>query len=376
MQISVWEKESFFAPCDIIIAGSGFTGLWAAYYLKKKQPDLRITIIDRGSIPTGASTRNAGFACFGSATELLKDMDTMGEYNMLSLVEMRYEGLMRIRKVFNKRELDYENNGGYELINSDEGDRYKYLRDRVKYLNKGLRPIFKIKEVFEFKDDKIKDFGFAGFQHMIYTEPEGQLHSGKLCQSLLQKVQSMGVNVLPATEITYFTESKEGVTVFTDKNFSIHAGKILICTNAFAKQLLPELDIIPARGQVLVTAPIPGLKIKGTFHYDEGFYYFRNLGNRLLLGGARNAAIAEETTTEMEITENIQYRLEQFIINHLLPGAHFEITDRWSGIMGLGSEKMPIIKKISPNTYCAVRMSGMGVALAPVAGNEVAKLML
>jgi gamma-glutamylputrescine oxidase len=126
----------------------------------------------------------------------------------------------------------------------------------------------------------------------------------------------------------------------------------------------------------LVTAPIPGLKIKGTFHYDEGFYYFRNLGNRLLLGGARNAAVDEETTTEMEITQNIQYRLEQFIINHLLPGAHFEITDRWSGIMGLGSEKMPIIKKISANTYCAVRMSGMGVALAPVAGNEVAKLIV
>lgn len=376
MQVSVWEKESFFAPCDVVIAGSGFTGLWSAYYLKRKEPDLRITILDKGYIPTGASTRNAGFACYGSVTELLRDTDTMGEYNMLSLVEMRYEGLQRIRKVFNKREIEYESYGGYELINSYEGDRYKHLRDRIKHLNKGLRSIFKTKNLFEFRDDKINDFGFEGVQHLIYTEAEGQLHSGKLCQALMHKVQSMGVNILQATEIVYFTESENGVTVHTNKNATIHAEKILICTNGFAKQLLPELDIQPARGQVLVTAPIPNLRIKGTFHYDEGFYYFRNLGNRLLLGGARNAAIDQETTTEMDITENIQYRLEQFISNHLLPGAHFEITDRWSGIMGIGSEKMPIVKKLSPNTYCAVRMSGMGVALAPVAANEVAKMIL
>lgn len=376
MQVSIWEKESFFAPCDVVIAGGGFTGLWSAYYLKRRQPDLRITILDKGYIPTGASTRNAGFACFGSATELLRDMQTMGEYNMLSLVEMRYEGLRRIRKVFSKKEVDYENYGGYELINSYEGDRYKHLVDRVKYLNKGLRSIFKKKNLFEFQDEKIKEFGFAGVQHIIYTEPEGQLHPGKLSQLLLQHVQAMGVNVLQATEISHFTESKDGVTVVTNNNISIEANKILICTNGFAKQLLPELDITPARGQVLITAPVPGLKFKGTFHYDEGYYYFRNLGNRLLLGGARNTAIEEETTTEMDITGNIQQKLEQFISDHILPGTRFEITDRWSGIMGLGSEKMPIIKKISNNTYCAVRMSGMGVALAPVAGNEVAKLIL
>ncbi|MGZ3840207.1 MAG: FAD-dependent oxidoreductase, partial [Flavisolibacter sp.] len=70
MECSVWEKETFFAPQDVMILGSGFVGLWSAYYLKKKQPALRITILERGLIPTGASTRNAGFACFGSLSEV------------------------------------------------------------------------------------------------------------------------------------------------------------------------------------------------------------------------------------------------------------------------------------------------------------------
>jgi len=77
--LSVWERESFFAPADIVIAGSGLVGLWSAYYLKKSAPHLSVTIVDRGIIPTGASTRNAGFACFGSLTELVADSRKMGE---------------------------------------------------------------------------------------------------------------------------------------------------------------------------------------------------------------------------------------------------------------------------------------------------------
>jgi glycine/D-amino acid oxidase-like deaminating enzyme len=43
--------------------------------------------------------------------------------------------------------------------------------------------------------------------------------------------------------------------------------------------------------------------------------------------------------------------------------------------MGMGNEKLPIVKEVSPNVYCAVRMSGMGVALAPVIGEQIAGLM-
>ncbi|MGC4234401.1 MAG: FAD-binding oxidoreductase, partial [Niabella sp.] len=68
-QISIWEAETFYAPQDIIIVGAGFTGLWTAFYLKQKYPSKKITIIERGPVPAGASGRNAGFACFGSLTE-------------------------------------------------------------------------------------------------------------------------------------------------------------------------------------------------------------------------------------------------------------------------------------------------------------------
>jgi glycine/D-amino acid oxidase-like deaminating enzyme len=100
------------------------------------------------------------------------------------------------------------------------------------------------------------------------------------------------------------------VLLETNLPIMLTAEQVLICTNAFAKSLLPELDVLPARGQILLTEPVEGLKIKGTFHYDEGFYYFRNLDNRILLGGARNKFFDDEETFSQGTSEPVQQELE------------------------------------------------------------------
>lgn len=231
------------------------------------------------------------------------------------------------------------------------------------------------KRTFKKANKKIDRLGLHHVDYLIENKLEGQLHSGKLCQSLLQAVQAMGVTVLNAIEISGFEKVNDSVVLYTNQLMHLKAGKVLICTNAFARQLLPGLNIVPARGQVLVTSPIEGLPLKGTFHYDAGYYYFRNLGNRVLLGGARNKAFEEETTAELDITDKIQQELEHFLKTYILPGYEYQITDRWSGIMGMGNEKLPIVKEVSPQVFCAVRMSGMGVALAPIIGEQVAQLL-
>jgi len=374
MQISVWEKESFYSPKDIIIVGSGFVGLWSAYYLKKKNPKLNITIVDRGIIPTGASTRNAGFACFGSVTELVADTLSIGEEKMLDIVELRYKGLERIRKIFREKQIGYESHGGYELISEHQMD-FNILRSNIDWLNQKLKKITGRTKTFQLSDEKIARFGFTATRHLIENKLEGQLHSGKLCQSLLQFVQSLGITVLNNIEIKNFESVNGKIQLHTNQPFNLSTDQLLICTNAFAKQLMPDADVEPARGQVLVTSPIERLPFKGTFHYDEGFYYFRNLGDRVLLGGARNKAFEQEHTYELSTSDKIQHELERFLQEFILPGQSYTIDHRWSGIMGVGAEKKPILEKIKDEIYCAVRMSGMGVALAPEIGKKVAALM-
>jgi glycine/D-amino acid oxidase-like deaminating enzyme len=375
MQVSIWEKESFYAPRDVIIAGSGFVGLWCAYYLKKQYPKLSIAILERGIIPTGASTRNAGFACFGSATELLEDTTNMGEEKMLELVEMRYIGLQVIQKTFKNKAIDFEVSGGYELITNESELKGKNLQAKLRDLNSVLRKVINEKNIFKLSDKKTKRFGFQQISHLVENKLEGYLHSGKLCQALLQMVQEVGVTVLNAIEIKGYEQIGEHVVLYTNQHVHFTCSKLLVCTNGFAKQLLPQLTIVPARGQILVTSEIPDLKFRGTFHYDGGYYYFRNLGKRVLLGGARNKAIEEESSAEMTTTEKIQNELEIFLSRYILPDQDYLITDRWSGIMGMGPDKMPIMQKISENVFCAVRLGGMGVALAPVIGEKMANMM-
>jgi cation diffusion facilitator CzcD-associated flavoprotein CzcO len=72
--LSFWEKSLYFESLDFTIIGAGIVGLSTAIFLKEKFPRSKILILERGYLPSGASTKNAGFACFGSPTELYDDL--------------------------------------------------------------------------------------------------------------------------------------------------------------------------------------------------------------------------------------------------------------------------------------------------------------
>jgi glycine/D-amino acid oxidase-like deaminating enzyme len=374
--LSIWEKETFFAHQDLVIIGSGFVGLWSALLAKKSNPKLKIKVLERGLIPTGASTRNAGFACFGSLSELMYDGETMGTDAMLEVAEMRFKGLERIQSFFSEKKIDFSLCGGYELYEKDVVTPEK-LEDNIQYLNTLLKPVTGAKKTYRLTDEKLAQFGFGQTAHLVENKLEGYLHSGKLLRALLQKVQGLGVTVLNGIEVKNIVSDNNKVEIECGNTAPFTATRVLLCTNAFTKQLLPEIDIVPARGQVLLTSPIKGLPFNGTFHSDEGFYYFRNLGNRVLLGGARNKAFEAETTTEMQTSAAIQEELERYLAEVVLAGLGqtYAIEHRWAGIMAFGKEKKPIVKKLFDNLFCAVRMSGMGVALAPVVAEKVVGMM-
>jgi len=161
-------------------------------------------------------------------------------------------------------------------------------------------------------------------------------------------------------------------STFVQTNFGeINAGNVLICTNGFANQFLEDDEVEPARAQVLITKPISNLNFEGTFHVDKGYTYFRNIDNRILLGGGRNLNFSEERTSEFENTNQIQTYLLNLLKEKLVANEKVEVDYLWSGIMGIGKEKKPIIKKLNNNVYCGVRMGGMGVAI----GSEVGYIL-
>ena len=370
MSFSYWEHDTWFSNIDFTIAGSGITGLNCALKLHKRFPRAKILILERGLLPNGASTKNAGFATLGSISEILDDLNTHSEEEVLELVKKRVKGLKQLRENLGDDNIDYREYGGYELFTEENKELFEECEYKLPDVNRLLKPLFG-EDVFSLKNDT---FGFRNIQpQLVYSKFEGQLDTGKMMKRLLQKVHSAGIQILNNVEVRSFSDEAGGVRIETDK-FSIYSGKFLIATNGFSAQLgLSEVK--PARAQVLITNPIPGLNIKGTFHLDRGFYYFRNVGERLLFGGGRNLNFKAEETTEIELTELVQDRLEVLLQNVIWPDQSWSIERRWSGIMGVGSQKKPILKQLSNNVYCGVRLGGMGVAIGSLVGKELAELI-
>ena len=372
--ISIWEKESFLSPQEVLIVGAGFLGLWTAWELIRKKPSLRITILERNSIPLGASTRNAGFACFGSAGELMQDAATMGADAMLQVTEMRYKGIQKIRQYFTNAQSGFELCGGYECINYQQGSS-STLPDQLSWLNSVLHPVTGVPQTFTVATEKLTAQGLQGFDALIENKLEGSLHSGQLVQMLTHTIQSLGVQILYGMEVSGWQQDGDHITIQAGQ-YTLQTQQLLFCTNAFTTPLVPGLPVEPARGQVIVTAPMPGLTLKGTFHFEEGFYYWRNIGNRILLGGARNKAFAEEQTTELNTTPTIQQELQSFLEQHFVHKTPLKVDHCWSGIMGFTGNKQPILYPVTDNVWAAVACNGMGVALAPVFAETIAGALI
>lgn len=370
MELSYWEYKSWLSDVDFMIIGSGIVGLNCALQLRQKYPKSRILVLEKGILPQGASTKNAGFACFGSISELLSDLKTHSEEEVVGLVQKRWDGIQLLRKLLGDKSIDFEQLGGHELFLENATPLYDECLDGMDKLNELLKPVFG-DQPFVQKDNV---FGFSNIQKKYITHKfEGQLDTGKLMKALLQKCLVSGIQVLNGVEVKNVEESN-GQVCITSKDFTFHTKKAYIATNGFASALLGNVMVKPARAQVVVTKPIKNLKIEGTFHLDEGFYYFRNIDDRILFGGGRNLDFKTEQTTAFGQTELIQNTLEELLRTMILPNKTVEIERRWSGIMGVGQQKTPIVKQLSNNVYCGVRLGGMGVALGSLVGKELAEL--
>ena len=374
--LSFWEQQSFL-QYDYIVIGSGIVGLSTAIAIKEFHAKASVLVLERGIFPTGASTKNAGFACIGSLTELLSDLNAYDSDTVLQLVEKRQQGLQKLRSRLGDKSIDYREEGSYELISDNELPALEHLEA----INDLLFPLLQT-AAFSTVSHLVPKFGFdKGYvKALISNNCEGQLDTGKMMNSLLLYAQEKGVTVINGAMVNQVEDDGETVAVNvcppgSTENILFKAGSVAICTNAFTASLLPQIELTPGRGQVLVTKPIQHLRFKGIFHFDEGYYYFRNFENRVIFGGGRNLDFEKESTTDFSLNDSIQQELKKRLQEVILPDTPFEVAHRWTGIMAFGKSKAPLLKKISKNVGIGVRLGGMGVAIGSQLGEDLAHLL-
>lgn len=385
MPIGYWETEHLLRPADHTIVGAGIVGMSTALQLKRAQPDTHVRLLERSPLSAGGTTRNAGFACFGSAGEWLDDLEALGAEELGKLIQMRAEGLTELVNLLGADAIDLQWTGGWELLgNSEEDARLgERIQESIHTLQTVATPILKQTLAYVHPTSNsgpalVMDHERAnriGADMAIALPWEGMLHTGLMVSAFHRKLDAAGVQRLHGIEVRTITENAQTWTLDTSMG-KLHTKKVGICTNGLANQLVEGLDVQPVPNRVLVLkVPVGSLPV-GTYHLDRGYLYMRTLDeHHILFGGGRHWGIKLPMPPERNREAEMQWDTQ------LLASAKTwleveTVTHRWTGWLGVGSDRRPLIGESRPGLHHAVRMGGMGVAIGAGIGRELATNML
>ena len=282
----------------------------------------------------------------------------------------RYNGLKLLRETLGDEAIDYREVGGYEMcFEPPKQERIDFFNDLLEP-HLGKRP---------YSVQPSEGYGFSTeVTHLIKNALEGTVDTGKMMAALQQKVAQAGVLTFTQSAVEKIESTNEGKTVYiqtADGSVAFFARQVALCTNAFSRKFLAEEELEPGRGLVLVSKPHPAFHWEGSFHYHDGYNYFRTIDGRLLLGGGRHLDKPGETTLESGVNYTIEKALKEDIASLIAPGVPVEIDCMWSGVMAFGSSKQPVIKRIDNHTVAGIRLGGMGVAIGARVGQDLAALI-
>lgn len=368
---SYWEHQGF-GKADWVILGAGLVGLQSARKIKDAFPQKRVMVLDAHALGNAASLRNAGFACFGSAGEMLDEIERTSESEALALYEKRYLGIAASLKRYGADALGYEPSGGIEVFSHNKKDDFDCVTPKLDYLNALIRSVHTENA---FRLCSLESSRMHVLPQGIASELEGSLLAHKFYHSVRCDALASGVEIYEGMRVLEIEEGVNIVKLRLENGMMVNAEQMLLCTNGFTRHLFPEMKVAPARGQVFVTQALNHQPLNGIYHADKGYIYFRELGNRILIGGGRNTAFDEEETTQMLVSEKLKQYLTDYMYEVVLPGQKVNFEYAWAGIMGMDQNRNPIIEKKSERMFVAVRMGGMGVALSAWVSDRVLDLV-
>lgn len=377
MDIAFWEREMGLTNCDVLIVGAGIVGLSAGIALRKTSPELRITVIDRSPFSDGGSTRNAGFACFGSPRELLDDCDANGETEMLENVRRRWKGLQLLLGELGSESIGYQATGSLEIAHRHpSSDCPATLPEEVDWLNAKLAPITGVKSTFVTAPNHVlSGLNSVPMSSIWYSPLEGMLHSGQMMLALERLAAAADIVVRRGLNVESIERNANGTATLRlrkafsnqPETFAVCPPRTLLAINGLTGQFFEDAEVERVPNQVLVTSKLSEGLPKCPMHAESGYVYARPLpSGQMLIGGGRHWVGISPAEREARLMEWLR---------RTVPGTvHAQVEMRWTGYLGVGPSKHTRVESLAPHLFGAWRLGGMGVATGMAIGQELARL--
>ena len=330
---------------DVEIVGGGVTGISAALGLAGRGKKVRLH--EARAIASGASGRNGGFALRGGAMAYDSAREWLGGDVAAAYWRLTEEYVSRMGALGGDA---FRRTGSLRLAGDDERDDL-----RAEY-------------------EALREDGFAAEWRDALPEPLAERFPGALFHpddAVLQPARLVRRLATAAAEAG--VEIREHARV--EDLDALEADTVLVATDGYPSGLLDQLEglIIPTRGQMIATEPLPEQLFPMPHYGRHGYdYWHQNEEGRLIVGGFRDADMDSEFTAEEATTERIQGALESFAEDLL--GRKPEITHRWAGVFGLVPDLMPVVgcHPGREGLWVAGGYSGHGNVLGLMCGDLVA----
>ena len=369
MTVSHWLRPHRFTTsdltADVVIVGAGIAGLSTAYWISEYQPNLKIIVIDRSPIGSGASGRNAGFLTKGSASfykkltlewgvEKAKEIFQFSE----SSLELLYQNILKASP-----ELKYEKTSSLTLFQTEEIKNF--------WKDAAFNP-----QDFNFEWRKSEEMGASLRPHFFgayENGPEYKVHPVQLLTSLKTTLEARKIQLIE--NLSAFDLTPEGITTETN---TIKCRQVVLAMNGYLPQFHPAFKdlITPYRAQMLAVELEEELD-SGALHYDppQRVYWRKSFEKTLLIGGKRVLDEENEQGDFERISPLIQAGLESYLRDGLK--IKYKIVHRWSGIMGFTDHELPFITRAAAplDAFVLGGFSGHGMGLGFKSGQQAAELL-
>lgn len=341
---------------DIVIVGAGFVGLSTAYWLTELQPGLKIIVVDRQSIGSGASGRNAGFLTKGSAVFHQGLEEKYGTKTAADLFSYAEESL----RLLDQKVLQTSPELRAEKIVSHTLFRKTDLNARPGFTPTALTELPACLQ--------------STFSSALTSDNEFKINPVALVNTIATKLKARGVQILE--NLTAFDLASD--SVLTETGF-IRAKTTVLALNGYLPQFHPHFKkmIRPTRAQMLAVRIKKDLQAPDLYYDPEERVYWRQGPEQTLLIGGKRLLDADREVGEFDkVTPIIQEGLEAYVRDVLKQTP--AVVQRWSGVMGFTVDELPIIIEtdLRKDTFVVGGFSGHGMGLGFLAAKETAELAL
>ena len=364
---------------DVAIVGGGFSGLWAAYYIKEKSPNTSVCIIEKEHVGFGASGRNGGW-CVGSIKASDQALESMKKGSALEMAQILQDTVDEVGRVSEREsiECDYKKGGVIYLATNDHQMRgLLSIVDRGKKLGLSAEDN-QILSVIEAR----KRINISAIKGALYSPHCAVLNPFNLAAGLAQAVERKGVRIYERSRVLKL-EPRRVVT----ENAIVRAETVVRATEAYTSEL-PQFRraMIPLHSMMIVTEQIPeniwseiGLSNREAFEDGRKILYYgqRTADNRIAIGGLTISYKYQSRIDSAYMNNNHAHAKLEKLLAELFPMAgRLRVEQRWGGVLGIPRDLMPSVG-YEPTTGDAWLGGyvGEGVAASNLAGRSLADLL-